>query len=314
MTRTDYAISATDEGRPPKKRKTFGQLLDNDNVLGLILITPLAAVILGLITYPLLSAIWLSMNDKMVGFIPKFVGLRNYQYVLKDSVFQRTIINNFVYTFVVVSCKLCLGTIIALLLNKQFRGRGLIRGLLLLPWAVPALVSALTWRWIYDDMSGVLNLILMNLGLIKLPVAWLSNISTAMPAVMFVSIWRGTPFFAITLLAGLQAIPVELYEAADVDGATAWQKFRYVDLPGLLSVAGVVTLLATIWTFNEFQIVYVMTGGGPAHATELFSTLAYQIGIGSMRLGQAAAVSLMFLPFIAGMIVMTSKWMLRVEK
>jgi multiple sugar transport system permease protein len=292
----------------PKKYQSW---LENDNVLGMILIMPLLLVILGLVAYPLLSAVWLSMNEKVVGGVPRFVGLSHYYRLIRDNVFQRTIVNNFIYTAAIVSLKLMLGTGIALLINKEFKGRSLIRGLLLLPWAVPALVTALTWRWIYDDLSGVLNHILMSIGLIQAPVSWLANMATAMPAAIAVSVWRGTPFFAITLLAGLQSIPPELYEAAEVDGANRWQKFRHVDLPGLMSVAGVVTLLATIWTFNEFQIVYVLTGGGPAHATELFSTLAYQIGIGTMRLGEAAACSLMFLPFIAGLIVVATKWMLR---
>jgi multiple sugar transport system permease protein len=304
-----------ESGFRPAPRRSFGKKLagwlENDNILGAILIAPLALVIVGLVAYPLFSALWLSLNEKVVGGAPRFIGFEHYARLIRDGVFRLTIVNNFVYTFFIVACKLLIGTFIALLINKEFKGRSLIRGLLLLPWAVPALVTALTWRWMYDDMSGVFNYILMSLGLIKMPVSWLANMATAMPAVIIVSIWRGTPFFAMTLLAGLQSVPTELYEAAEVDGANRWHKFRHVDLPGLMSVAGVVTLLATIWTFNEFQVVYVLTQGGPAHATELFSTLAYQIGIGTMRLGEAAACSLMFLPFIGGLIVVATKWMLR---
>lgn len=287
--------------------------LRGDNVLGFFLLLPIGIVIFGLVAYPLASALWMSLNEKMVGGIPKFVGLRHYAFLLRDDIFRTTVINNFVYTFSCISLKLAMGISIALLLNKTFRGRNLVRGLILLPWAVPALVSALMWRWMFDDLSGVLNYILLTLGIIKAPVSWLAGMTTAMPSVILVSVWRGTPFFAMTLLAGLQAIPAHLYEAAEVDGASGWQKFLHVDLPGILPVAGVVTLLATIWTFNEFQIVYILTGGGPAHATELLSTLTYQIGIGAMRLGHASAVSLMFLPFIAMLIVVTTKWMLGKE-
>ncbi len=287
--------------------------LDNDNMLGFLLLLPLLVVILGLIVYPLFSVIWLSLNEKTLGMPLQFVGFRNFFALVRNEIFYKTVLNTFLYTIVGVFFKLFYGMIIALFLNQQFRARNYVRGFLLLPWAVPAIVSSLTWRWIYDDMNGVLNFILMKLHIFDLPVCWLANASTALPSVMAVSIWRHAPFFGITLLAALQSIPKELYEAADVDGASKWQKFWNVDLPGISAVLTVVTLIGIIWTFNEFQIVYVLTNGGPAHASEVFSTLSYQTGIKSLRLGEAAAISLMFLPFIGILITITTNWLLRKE-
>jgi len=287
--------------------------LHKDNMLGFLLLLPLLIVTLVLIVYPLFSVVYLSFNEKILGMPLQFVGFRNFFALVRDEIFHKTILNTFLYVIVGVFFKLLYGMMMALFLNQQFRARNYVRSLLLLPWAVPAIVSSLTWRWMYDDMSGVLNFILMKLHIIDLPVCWLANASTALLSVMVVSIWRHAPFFGITLLAALQSIPKELYDAADVDGASRWQKFWNVDFPGILMVAIVVTLIGTIWTFNEFQIVYVLTHGGPAHASEVFSTFSYQTGILSLRFGKAAAISLMFFPFIAILVIITTSRLLRKE-
>jgi len=287
--------------------------LHKDNMLGFLLLLPLLIVTLVLIVYPLFSVVYLSFNEKILGMPLQFVGFRNFFALVRDEIFHKTILNTFLYVIVGVFFKLLYGMMMALFLNQQFRARNYVRSLLLLPWAVPAIVSSLTWRWMYDDMSGVLNFILMKLHIIDLPVCWLANASTALLSVMVVSIWRHAPFFGITLLAALQSIPKELYDAADVDGASRWQKFWNVDFPGILMVAIVVTLIGTIWTFNEFQIVYVLTHGGPAHASEVFSTFSYQTGILSLRFGKAAAISLMFFPFIGILVIITTSRLLRKE-
>ena len=286
---------------------------NNDNMLGFLLLLPLVIIILGLIVYPLFSAVWLSLNEKTLGTSLQFVGFRNFFALIRDEIFQRAILNTLIYTVVGVGFKLLFGIMIALFLNQQFRGRNFVRGIMLLPWAIPTIVASLTWRWMYDDMNGILNLILMKLHIIDLPISWLANISMALPSVMVVSIWRHAPFFGITLLAALQSIPKDLYDAADVDGASSWQKFWNVDLPGISAVMAIVTLLGIIWTLNEFQIVYVLTNGGPAHASEVFSTLSFRTGITSLRMGRAAAISIMFLPFVGILIVITANWLLRKE-
>jgi len=287
--------------------------LHKDNMLGFLLLLPLLIVTLVLIVYTLFSVVYLSFNEKNLGMPLQFDGFRKFFALVRDEIFHKTILNTFLYVIVGVFFKLLYGMMMALFLNQQFRARNYVRSLLLLPWAVPAIVSSLTWRWMYDDMSGVLNFILMKLHIIDLPVCWLANASTALLSVMVVSIWRHAPFFGITLLAALQSIPKELYDAADVDGASRWQKFWNVDFPGILMVAIVVTLIGTIWTFNEFQIVYVLTHGGPAHASEVFSTFSYQTGILSLRFGKAAAISLMFFPFIGILVIITTSRLLRKE-
>ncbi len=182
---------------------------------------------------------------------------------------------------------------------------------MVLPWAVPILVTALVWRWLLDDSNGLVNNLLLHLGVLSRPIPWLASIDWALPAVIAVNIWRGVPFFTVNILAGLQGIDRSLYEAAAVDGASWRQQLRHVTLPGIRLVLLVTALLSTIWTFNEFQQVWVMTAGGPAHSTEVVSTLAYYMGIRSMRLDQGAAVSLIFLPALVALILVSIRYLER---
>jgi ABC-type sugar transport system permease subunit len=193
--------------------------------------------------------------------------------------------------------------VVALVLNQQIPARNFFRAFLLLPWVMPAFVVYLVWRWLYDPLSGLINYALIDLGLLQTPIAFLSERSTAMASVIVAHSWRAFPFFAISFLAGMQTIAQELYDAAQVDGASRWQQFRHVTLPGLYQIIGVVLLLSTIWTANAFEPVYLLTGGGPSDATMVYTLLAYVMGMVNLRLGEAAAVSTLFLPLLVGLVL-----------
>lgn len=278
--------------------------MSSDQKVAYLFLVPLLLVIIGLVAYPFIDSILLSFNHKFVGSdVREFVGFRNYLSLLTDFAFRKAINNTFVWAFVTVIFKLVLGMGMALVLHQQFRGSNLVRGLLLVPWILPTPISGLVWVWIFNDMGGILNYILMNLNIIDFPVAWLGSGKLALSSVLSVNIWRGTPFFGITLLAGLKSIPKEQYEAAEIDGANRAQRFVYITLPGLRFVILIAALLEAIWAIGDFSIVYVMTRGGPAGSTHLISTLTYEVGFLSGDLGRAVAVSLFPLPVLALLII-----------
>jgi multiple sugar transport system permease protein len=298
----------------PRKLRS-GWRIGKEAALGYALIVPLLLVMLGLLAYPVVSALLISFQDKMMGRPGHYIGLDNYTELLfKDRRFRMVVRNSVIFTFASVFGKLIIGLGMAVLLNQRIKMRTMFRGWLLLPWVAPTFVTALTWRWMYDGTSGVFNFILTKLGIIDVPIAWLGNASTALLAVTATNIWHGFPFFGVSLLAALQAIPSELYEAAEVDGASAWQKFRFITIPGILTVLIITTMLSMIWTFNDFQIVYIMTGGGPAFATHIFATYAYTIGFSGSRLGYAIAISTFLTPFLIVMILALSPLILRGER
>jgi multiple sugar transport system permease protein len=212
-----------------------------------------------------------------------------------------------------VAIKFVLGMSVAVVLNQRIRARNFFRAFLLLPWVIPAFVVYLTWRWLYDPLQGLLNYALFDLGLITQPIAFLSTKGTAMLSVIIAHAWRGFPFFAISFLAGMQTVPLELYEAAEVDGASRWQQFRYITLPSLYHIIGVVLLLSTIWTANAFEPVYLLTGGGPSDATTVYTMLVYILGMINLRLGEAAAVSVLFLPMLIGLVLIVTSLLQRRE-
>lgn len=224
-----------------------------------------------------------------------FVGLQNYAQMISDPVFHIALRNTAIWTLGVVSLQYLLGLVVALLLNEPIPLRGLFRGLVLVPWVVPSVVAALDWRWIYAPDYGILNYVLSSIGVISDPLQWLSDRHLAMLAVIIVGVWKSTPFMAVVLLAGLQSIPKELYDAAEVDGASMLQRFWYITFPNLRYLSMIVTMLAIIWTFNDFDIVYVMTKGGPSNATHLLSTYAYLSAFTYSDLGYAAAISVVML-------------------
>jgi ABC-type sugar transport system permease subunit len=273
---------------------------------GLLLLTPALLILLVLVIYPFFYAIWLSFLEKSVGAVGHFVGLRNFSYVITWPQFLAALKNTATFTIVAIAIKFVLGMSVALVLNQHIRGRNFFRAFLLLPWVIPAFVVYLTWRWLYDPLQGLLNYALLDTGLITRPIAFLSDKSTAMISVIIAHSWRGFPFFAISFLAGMQTISLELYEAAQVDGATRWQQFRHITLPSLYHIIGVVLLLQTIWTANAFEPIYLLTGGGPSDATTVYTMLVYLMGMVNLRLGEAAAVSVLFLPLLIGLVLVVT--------
>ncbi|MEO6060309.1 MAG: ABC transporter permease subunit [Thermoflexales bacterium] len=252
----------------------------------------------GLILWPFVNAIVLSFTAR-VNREDVFVGISNYVRLLDDEQFTGSILNTVKFTAFSVAIKLLVGLVIASLLNSKLPLRNLIGGVMLLPFIVPEIVTALTWRSIFDPIFGGLNPILRGLGVIDRNVGWLSEPGLALASVISVNVWKGIPFFTLLLLAGMKAIDKEQYEAAEVDGAHMMQRFFYITLPGLQYVIAVVALLSTIQTFNAFGIVYLMTGGGPGGDTRLYSILAYERALLQNRFGPGAAVSLATAPFLA---------------
>jgi multiple sugar transport system permease protein len=274
-------------------------------------VLPLVVLVLLLIAYPLGRAVYLSLTEKYVGYPPRFVGLRNYAELTRDPVFRKVVWNSTVFTAVSVAAKLLIGLLMALSLHTVLFARRLVRGVLLLPWVVPTVITALAWHWMFDALRGFINVSLAHLGRVGEPIAWLGQPATAMMAVIIVNIWRGFPFFGVSLLAGLQAIPRDLYEVAAVDGASAAQRFRYVTLPGLRPVILVTALISTIFTLNDFNIVYVMTRGGPGTATHVLATYTYEVGFQALRWGRAVAISMYLMPLVVVMIVVLARRLTR---
>jgi multiple sugar transport system permease protein len=250
------------------------------------------------------------MTRKYVAMPPVWVGLENYIRLTYDGFFQRAVVNSFTFTFASVAIKTVLGMGMALVLTSKIRFRSFWTGVLLIPWVAPTVVSALNFLWIYDYSLGVLNYLLVHVvGVLSHGVGWLSEPGTAMSSVIGVNVWRGFPFFGIRFLVGMKAIPGELYEAAAVDGATVLQRFRHVTLPGIRNIVMIVLLLSTIWTFNDFAIIYILTKGGPGGATMVLPVLTYEIAFGAQRLGEAIAVALYMLPPLAFVIIVLSNYM-----
>jgi multiple sugar transport system permease protein len=302
-----------DVNPPLQPRPTLRRWLGRDFALGYSLLTPLILVIFVLLAYPIGMAIWITLQDKTIGLPGRFIGLENYrQLLMDDPFFWQVVRNGFIFTLGSVLLKLVVGMIMALVLNQPIIARGFFRGLLLMPWVAPTVVTALSWRWMLD-LTGVLNHILRGLGLMDGSIPWLAQYGTAMLALILVNTWRGFPFFGITLLAAMQAIPRELYEAAEVDGASVWQRFWQITVPNLRTVILVVTILSTIWTFNDFGIVWLLTGGGPGHATDVFATYTYKLGFVTSRLGYGQTVSVILAPVLIVIIMILSPLMLRGE-
>jgi multiple sugar transport system permease protein len=294
------------------RHKAALALLERPNVLGYLLMAPAAFIIILLVAYPFGWGVWMSLTNKQIG-MPwsqvKFTGLENYiNLVTKDRIFWTTAWNSFVYTGIATVIKWALGIWLAILLNRMVRFQRIVRAAVLLPWIVPTVLSTIAFLWIFDPDFSVINWTLrhfysaMGWGYVRGPL-WLGDPTLALASVTFVNIWRGTPFYAISFLAGLQTISPELYEAAAIDGASAWQRFWHITLPGIRPITVVVLVFSIIVTFSDFQIVYVLTRGGPANSTHLFATYAYQVAMIGSRLGLGAAVSLFMFPVLALVII-----------
>jgi multiple sugar transport system permease protein len=285
-----------------------------------LFLIPCLLVLGGLIAYPFFDAFLLSFQAKLVGSPAVWVGLGNYQELLTgrdlSSQFWQSVRVTLVFTLAADVCKFVLGMAMALLLNENFRGRSALRALFFLPWAVPSLIAGLTWKWMYDGSAvGLLNLLALRLGLTRDLIQWLASYDLALWAVVIAVVWASTPFWAMMFLAGLQAIPGELYEAAEIDGADVFGRFRHITLPGLGNIIVITAMLSTIWTATSINFVYVLTNGGPAGATMTFPMLAYQIGVaGAQRLGMGATISLVFTPVFLVLIYFLTKRMLVADR
>jgi multiple sugar transport system permease protein len=276
------------------------------SIFGYLLVAPVVICLLILVVYPFLFAIWISFTDRMIGQAGEFIGLGNYRYLMNWPSFRATVWNTIVLVGAVQTLKLVFGLGIALLLNQPIRGRQIWRGLILLPWAMPGFVAFITWKLLYAPQGGAFNMVLVGMGLVSSHVEFLSTKELAMPSVIVATFWRGFPFWVISFLAALQNVPHELYEAAAIDGANTWHRFRHITMPSIRHVVLVVVLLSTIWTTNSFENVWLLTQGGPSVSTMTFPVLAY-FGLQSLRIGEASAVSVAMLPIFAMLAFIVAK-------
>jgi multiple sugar transport system permease protein len=289
--------------RPARRTAPLSVWLDRQSVFSWLMMAPPLLFLAALVGYPFCYGILLSLQDRPVAHAGTFVGLKNFATNFNDPIFWRVALNTFVYTAVATLLKMVGGLALALAMNQQFPLKNVVRALMLLPFIVPTVLSTVAWMWILDPAFSVLNWLLVAAGVPKPGPSWLGNPTLAMLSIIMINTWRGLPFYGITLLAGLQTVPPELYEAATIDGASGWQRFRYVTLPLLQPIILIVTLFSVIFTFADFQLVYVLTHGGPQNATQLFATYAFDIAMGAGQLGLGASVALAMLPALALLIV-----------
>jgi multiple sugar transport system permease protein len=297
--------------RPVRRAETLGAWLDRQSVFSWLMMAPPLLFLAALVGYPFCYGILLSLQDRPVAHAGTFVGLKNFATNFNDPIFWRVALNTFVYTAVATLLKMVGGLALALAMNQQFPLKNLVRALMLLPFIVPTVLSTVAWMWMLDPAFSVVNRLLIGLGVPKPGPSWLGNPLLAMTSIIVINTWRGLPFYGITLLAGLQTVPPELYEAATIDGASGWQRFRYVTLPLLQPIILIVTLFSVIFTFADFQLVYVLTHGGPQNATQLFATYAFDIAMGAGQLGLGASIALTMLPALALLIVALTIYMRR---
>ena len=279
------------------------KLQNNRNALGLLFMLPAAVLLLLFLTYPLGLGTWLGFTDAKIGRAGEWIGLENYAFIVGDSVTRVALFNTLFYTTVASVLKFGLGLWLALLLNKNLRGKTFFRAVILLPYIVPTALSAIAFWWIYDAQFSIVSWTLMKFGLIDSYIDFLGDPWNARFATIFANVWRGVPFVAITLLAGLQTISPSFYEASAIDGATPWQQFRHVTLPLLTPIIAVVMTFSVLFTFTDFQLIYVLTRGGPLNATHLMATLSFQRAISGGALGEGAAISIAMVPFLLSAIL-----------
>ena len=295
----DTAIARSAPARP----SLLARLGQSRNGLGLMFMVPAAVFLLVFLAWPLILGVWLGFTDTRIGRAGVWIGIENYQSLLTDSVFRLSVFNTILYTVVASIAKFALGLWLALLLNEHLPFKAVIRAIVLLPWVVPTVLSAIAFWWIYDTQFSVISWALRNLGLIDTNINFLGDVANARASVIAANVWRGIPFVAISLLAGLQTISPSLYEAGMLDGATPWQRFRFITLPLLSPIIAVVMTFSVLFTFTDFQLIYVLTRGGPLNATHLMATLSFQRAIPGGQLGEGAAIAVAMIPFLLGAIL-----------
>ena len=292
-------VSASHGWVRPKSRETWiARLLDWKPFLVFICLLPAVALLLVFLTYPLGLGIWLAFTDTTIGRSGVFVGLENFEYMLEDPIWWNAVFYSVFYTAVATVGKFGLGLWLALLLNNHLPFKSLLRAIILLPWIVPTVLSAVAFWWIYNPQFSIISWSLIELGLRDTNIDFINTPWPARWSLIAANIWRGIPFVAISLLAGLQTISPSLYEAALLDGSTGWQRFRFITFPMLLPILAIVMTFSIIFTFTDFQLVYAITRGGPVNSTHLLATLAFQRGIPGGQLGEGAAIAVSMIPFL----------------
>lgn len=300
------------DGQAGRFQKIWGkasQVVQQRGVTGVLFTTPAGVILLLLLAYPFVLGVWLSFTDTIIGRNGQFIGIDNYLYLLSDDVFYLTTFNTLIYTIFAVLLKLIFGFALAVVLNRDFKAKALVRAIVLLPWIVPTALSTIVFWWIFDSQFSCISWMLLKMGIISTPINFLGDPNNARASVIAVNVWRGIPFFTIGLMAGLQTIDQSLYEAADIDGASPWIKFKRITLPLIMPLLAVITTFSIIWTFADFHLIWIMTRGGPANATHIYGTLSYQRAIPGGHLGEGAAISFFIFPILLICILITAKYL-----
>ncbi|MBI3698944.1 MAG: sugar ABC transporter permease [Afipia sp.] len=302
---TSIPAPASASGSYVSSQSAWQRLISNRNWIAFWFMLPAAGFLILFLAYPLGLGVWMSFTDVRIGRDGVFIGAENYQWLYDDGVFWLSVFNTLLYTVVASAIKFALGLYLALLLNRSMPFKAMIRAAVLIPFIVPTVLSAIAFWWIYDSQFSIISWSLRHLGLIDHNINFLGDSSWARASVIIANIWRGVPFVAITLLAGLQTVSPSLYEAATLDGATNWQRFRFITYPLLTPIIAVVMTFSVLFTFTDFQLIWALTRGGPVNATHLMATLSYQRGILSGRLGEGAAIATAMIPFLLAAITIS---------
>ena len=284
---------------------SWEQFKTNRQALGAMFMLPAVGFLVLFLAYPLGLGIWMSFTDARIGRPGNFIGLENYEWLWDDNSFINATVFTIAYTAIASIFKFAIGLYLALLLNKKIPFRSLVRSVILIPFIVPTVLSAIAFWWIFDPQFSIISWTLRKMGLISGNIDFLGVPIHAQASVIFANIWRGIPFIAITLLAGLQTVSPSLYEAATLDGASSWQMFRSITYPLLTPIIAVVMTFSVLFTFTDFQLIWAMTRGGPVNATHLMATLSYQRGILGGRLGEGAAIATAMVPFLLAAIMIS---------
>src|SRR5689334_9545122 len=300
---TDLALNQAKA--TPREPTAWSRLKADHNWLGFWFMLPAAAFLILFLAYPLGLGVWLSFTDARLGRGGEFIGIENYEFLRDDAIFWLSVFNTLLYTSVASIIKFAIGLYLAILLNENLPFKAILRAVVLIPFIVPTVLSAIAFWWLFDPQFSIISWSLRKLGLISANIDFLGDPWNARWSVIFANIWRGVPFVAITLLAGLQTVSPSLYEAATIDGATPWQRFRYITYPLLTPIIAVVMTFSVLFTFTDFQLIWVMTRGGPVNATHLMATLSYQRAILGGQLGEGAAISTAMIPFLLAAILIS---------
>lgn len=305
------ATAAALPPRGPNKQPTLWEHISNDvRTLAFLFLLPTVIVLTIVVLYPFFYALVLSFQDKSPGVPARFIGLKNYVELLSDSEFQQIFYNTVWYTVVAVGIKFIIGLTSAMVLNQKRRFNNVYRTILFIPWAVPTVIASLIWLWVYNEFNGLLNLVLVDLGLLKYGTAWLAEPKLAMWSVIAVVVWNGTPFYTMHFLAGLQSIPKELYEAAEIDGAGEMHKFWHITIPSMAPVFLITVMLSTVFTSTSIVVVNILTNGAPANLTQILPNESFSITIEAGRMGLGSAINMVLFPFLVVFIILLTRRLL----